>query len=85
MFHRVHGLSAHSVMRSSIKMIIAIMDIFVLNVKKHFRMSAPQRLKMILDKGTYTPLFLELTTENVLDFKGYEHKIQGLQEKDRHR
>lgn len=49
--------------------------------QKHFRMSAPQRLKMILDKGTYTPLFLEMTTENVLDFKGYEHKIQGLQEK----
>lgn len=49
--------------------------------QKHFRMSASQRLKMILDDQSFINLFHEQKTENVLNFKGYDHKIQGLIEK----
>ncbi len=49
--------------------------------KKHFRMNARQRLSITLDEDSYEDLFLECQTRNVLDFKGYEKKLEGLREK----
>lgn len=51
------------------------------NCGKHFRMSAPARLELILDEGSFTNMFANLETVNVLDFDGYDEKIKGLKEK----
>jgi acetyl-CoA carboxylase carboxyl transferase subunit beta len=36
----------------------------------HFRLSADQRLELLLDSGTFTPLFEELESTDPLGFKG---------------
>jgi len=46
--------------------------------KKHFRMSAPDRLKLVTDEGSFINLFTDLKTVNILDFEGYDKKIAGL-------
>jgi len=51
------------------------------NCEKHFRISAHERLQLIVDEGTYTNMFSDLVTENVLGFKGYDEKIEGLKKK----
>lgn len=51
------------------------------NCDKHFRMSAPDRLKLIVDENSFINMFYQFETVNVLDFKGYDAKIKGLKEK----
>jgi acetyl-CoA carboxylase carboxyl transferase subunit beta len=51
------------------------------NCEKHYRMSAPDRLKLVVDKDSFDNMFTNLKTVNILDFKGYDAKIKGLQEK----
>lgn len=48
---------------------------------QHFRMASTDRLKLIVDEGSYENLFTDLITNNVLDFKGYDEKIHQLKEK----
>ena len=45
------------------------------------RLSARQRLKLILDEGKYIELFKEITTQNPLNFVGYEEKVKANEEK----
>ncbi len=49
--------------------------------KKHFRMGAYDRIKNILDEDTFEELFTDLITKNVLEFRGYDSKIEKLKEK----
>ena len=42
----------------------------------HMRLSAKNRLKQILDKDTFHEMFGDVTTENILNFEGYEEKIK---------
>lgn len=51
------------------------------NCEKHFRMSAPDRLALVTDEDSFINLFTNLETVNVLDFQGYDEKIQGLKAK----
>ncbi len=51
------------------------------NCEKHFRMSAPDRLELILDQDSFKNMFSNLETFNVLNFEGYDEKIQSLKEK----
>lgn len=43
---------------------------------KHNRMSATERMELIIDTGTFRELDKGLATVNPLDFKGYEDKIK---------
>lgn len=36
----------------------------------HFRLSAYKRIDYIIDKGSFTELFKDIYTKNVLNFKG---------------
>lgn len=47
----------------------------------HFRMNSTDRIKSIIDENTFEEINTNLKTKNVLDFKGYDKKIEGLQEK----
>lgn len=47
----------------------------------HFRMSAKERIKLIVDEGTFIELDKDLTTLNPLDFPQYEEKIRQQEEK----
>jgi acetyl-CoA carboxylase carboxyl transferase subunit beta len=49
--------------------------------EKHFRMSAPNRLELTLDKNSFKNMFVDLETINVLEFEGYDEKIRGLKTK----
>lgn len=49
--------------------------------KKHFRMDSASRLASVIDGGTFEELFTHLKTVNILEFKGYEKKIEGLKER----
>lgn len=49
--------------------------------KKHFRMSAYNRLDTVLDENSFEEYFTDLITNNVLDFKDYDDKINALKEK----
>lgn len=51
------------------------------NCEKHFRMSAPDRLDLVLDENTYENMFYDLETVNVLEFEGYDAKIKSLKDK----
>lgn len=51
------------------------------NCEKHFRMSAPDRLKLVTDENSFISLFTDLETINILDFKGYDEKIKGLKKR----
>lgn len=48
---------------------------------KHFRMSGPERLTLIIDPETFTPMFQVDEHENPLEFPGYDEKIASLCEK----
>ena len=48
---------------------------------QHFRMSSTDRIKLLVDEGSYENRFSELVTKNVLEFKGYDEKIQQLKDK----
>ena len=45
------------------------------------KLSPRQRLKLILDEAKYVELFKEVTTQNPLNFEGYEEKVKGYEEK----
>ena len=47
------------------------------NCGYHFRLTAKQRIKIFLDKNTFTELWKELKTTNPLKFKGYEEKLKS--------
>lgn len=47
----------------------------------YFRMHAMRRIEMIVDEGTYEQWDTGLYSRNPLNYKGYEEKIQQLQEK----
>ena len=57
------------------------MDYVCQHCKKHFRMGAYDRLTRVLDPDSFQELFTDIPTENVLNFKGYDRKIEGLKEK----
>ncbi len=42
----------------------------------HFRISAKERIKQVVDEGTFKELFSNITSTNPLDFPGYEEKLQ---------
>ncbi len=46
----------------------------------HFRMGAKSRIKMLVDAGTFVAYEDEISTRNPLDYKGYEGKIEKLQQ-----
>jgi acetyl-CoA carboxylase carboxyl transferase subunit beta len=41
----------------------------------HFRMTARERIELVMDTGTFTETNADLKTENPLNFPGYEEKI----------
>jgi acetyl-CoA carboxylase carboxyl transferase subunit beta len=43
----------------------------------HFRMNARQRLKFIADKGSFSELFGDLRSTDILGFPGYGKKLEG--------
>ena len=43
----------------------------------HFKMNARQRIHMIADTGTFTEYDMELAPVNILDFPGYEEKLEA--------
>ncbi|AZR74621.1 acetyl-CoA carboxylase subunit beta [Anoxybacter fermentans] len=45
----------------------------------HFRVSARDRLKWLLDEGSFIELFSEIVSDNPLNFKGYSEKLQKAQ------
>lgn len=47
----------------------------------YFRMHAYRRIEMIADENSFEEWDMDLQTENPLDYKGYEEKIEKLQEK----
>ncbi|MBR6101343.1 MAG: acetyl-CoA carboxylase carboxyl transferase subunit beta [Ruminococcus sp.] len=42
----------------------------------HFRMSARQRITFITDKGTFSEMFKEVTSQDPLRFDGYKQKLE---------
>lgn len=56
-------------------------DFVCIKCQKHFRMDAWSRLKSVIDEGSFEELFTHLKTVNMLEFEGYEEKIQGLKAK----
>ncbi|BDR65641.1 acetyl-CoA carboxylase carboxyltransferase subunit alpha [Clostridium tetani] len=49
--------------------------------KNHFRISAYDRVKQIIDEGTWAEMDKNLCSVNPLNFKGYNDKIEKAQEK----
>lgn len=48
---------------------------------KYFRMSAKERLIQIIDKDTFSELDKNMVSDNPLNFKGYEDKINAMRDK----
>lgn len=48
---------------------------------KHYRMTALERIDLIIDTGTFREFGENIQSKNPLDFRGYEDKIQEIQEK----
>ncbi|KRU26313.1 subunit beta of acetyl-CoA carboxylase carboxyltransferase [Clostridium sporogenes] len=47
----------------------------------HFRIGVKERIKYLLDKDTFKEWDYKIKTENPLDFKGYDEKIEHIKEK----
>lgn len=47
----------------------------------HLRMNANERIKMIIDEGTFEEFDVSMSAGNPLDFDGYEEKIKSMQGK----
>lgn len=47
----------------------------------HFRVSAKERIKQVVDEGTFKELFSNITSTNPLDFPGYEEKLKVSKQK----
>ena len=48
----------------------------------HFRMNARQRIKMLADDETFTEHDADMTSTNILDFPGYEKKLEKARNKN---
>lgn len=48
---------------------------------KHYRMTALERIKLIIDTGTFREFNKDIKTVNPLSFEGYEEKIKNLNDK----
>lgn len=48
---------------------------------KHFRLTAWQRIRMTVDKGTFEEWDSGLVCENPMDFPGYDEKLDGIRGK----
>ena len=48
---------------------------------RHDRLSAPERIRITTDPGSFTPLFEGLSTVNPLGFPGYAQKVKTLQKR----
>lgn len=48
---------------------------------KYFRMGVKARLRLIVDKNSFQPMFEEVVTKNPLSFPQYEEKVEKIQEK----
>lgn len=44
--------------------------------KNHLRIQAKTRIEFFFDKGSFKEMFSEITTNNPLQFKGYEEKLE---------
>lgn len=47
----------------------------------HFRITASERLKFLLDEGTFSELFQEVISTNPLNFAGYTEKLEKTRKK----
>ena len=47
----------------------------------YFRIRTKNRLRMVCDKGSFTPWFEEIESGNPLQFPGYEEKLSDVREK----
>ena len=47
----------------------------------HFRMNSKQRLEMLADCDSFTEFDAELTSSNILDFPGYDQKLEKSRQK----
>lgn len=47
----------------------------------HFRLKSQERIDLICDKGSFKELFTQLKSQNPLDMKGYEQKLEQQREK----
>lgn len=47
----------------------------------YFRVRTKNRIRMVCDRGTFTPWFEEMEISNPLKFAGYEEKLQSVREK----
>ena len=47
----------------------------------YFRVRTKNRIKMVVDAGTFTPWFDDVKETNPLQFPGYEEKLEAVQEK----
>lgn len=56
-------------------------DYVCIKCEKHFRMDSRSRLKSVMDDTTFEELFTHLKTVNILEFEGYDKKIEGLKSK----
>ena len=43
----------------------------------HFRMNARQRVELIADKDSFVELYGDMSSENILDFPGYDDKLRS--------
>lgn len=50
------------------------------NCNYHFRLSAPQRIKLVLDKGSFKEFDENMKSVNPIGFQGYEKKIDSAME-----
>ncbi len=48
---------------------------------RHYRVSAPYRMKTIVDKGTFREMCRSVVSDDPLDFPGYEEKLASVRKK----
>lgn len=49
------------------------------NCKEHYRMTAWERIQLLLDKDSFEEYDHELDSQNLLDFPGYDDKVKEIQ------
>lgn len=49
---------------------------YVCTCGHHFRMNARQRIDFICDEGSFTEMFSDLETKDIINFPGYEKKLR---------
>ncbi|WP_420541862.1 acetyl-CoA carboxylase, carboxyltransferase subunit beta [Rubrobacter calidifluminis] len=51
------------------------------NCDYHYPISAPERIKLLADPGSFTEMAREMRAENLLSFEGYEGQLEKAREK----